>query len=142
LKVSVNAVLIYGGLLIALIAAFLPIASETTSAMGISLGEQDVSMDGAAKFVVIVLVAATAWLAWPVLSGTLSFKRLIGLSVVAGALLAYALYGFALVGNLSTGDTSATPGLGVLLMIAAVIVAVVGVVRVWLARRQPEEATL
>src|ERR1700741_1520470 len=132
-KLTVNAGLLYGGLVIALISIFLPLATETSSVMGMSLGEQDVSLNGAAKFIIIVLIAATAWLAWPVLARTaFPLKRLIGLSVAIGALALYVLYGFIRVGTLNSDNTSASAGLGLLLLLAAGAGIVGGVGRAWL----------
>jgi hypothetical protein len=135
-KPTVNAGLLYGGLVLALISIFLPFATQTISVMGMSLGEQDVPLNGAAKFIFILLIAATAWLAWPVLAKTVfSLNRIIGLSVAVGALALYVVYGFIRVGTLNSDTTSASAGLGLLLLLVAVVVIVVSVVRVWLTRR-------
>jgi hypothetical protein len=135
-KPTVNAGLLYGGLIVALISIFLPFATQTISVMGISLGEQDVQLNGVAKFIFILLIAATAWLAWPVLAKTVfPVNRIIGLSVAVGALALYVVYGFIRVGTLNSDNTSASAGLGLLLLLAAVGVIVVGMARVWLTHR-------
>jgi hypothetical protein len=141
-KPTVNAGLLYGGLVLALISIFLPVASETTSVMGISFGEQDVPMNGVAKFIVILLIAATGWLAWPVLAKTaFPVNRIIGLSAAVGTLALFVVWGFIRVGSLNSDTTSASPGLGLLLLLVAVGVVAVGVVRVWLARRSLDTTT-
>lgn len=135
-KPTVTAGLLYGGLVLALISIFLPFATQTISVMGMSLGEQDVELNGVAKFIFILLIAATAWLAWPLLAKTsFSANRIIGLSVAVGALALYVVYGFIRLGSLNSDDTSASPGLGLLLLVVAVGFIVFGLARVWLARR-------
>lgn len=135
-KLSVTAWLIYGGLALALIATFLPFATESITVLGTTVADE-VSTNGLTRFVVLLLVAVAAWSAWPTLSGSpIVVGRLIGLSVVVVLLIGLIALWFTNTSKAEGGDISLTPGFGAMLYGAAVIAVAVGVVRLW--TRQPQ----
>ncbi|ORV89874.1 hypothetical protein AWC11_13470 [Mycobacterium interjectum] len=137
-KMSVTAWIVLGGLVVTVISTFLPFATESIKLFGETLGSHEVPANGAAKFVVIVLVALAVFLALPALSGSqLAAGRLIGLSVVVGLLAVLTLVWFNTVStenNKGEGVVELTPGLGLMLYGVAVLVTAVGVVRLWIER--------
>ena len=135
-KLSVTAWLLYGGLVLALIATFLPFATESVTFLGSTVSD-DVSTNGFTKFIVCLLVAVAAWLAWPTLSASrVAVGRLIGLSVVVVLLIGLVALWFTNTSHSEGGDISLTPGFGAMLYGAAVIAVAVGVVRLW--TQQPQ----
>ncbi|HTX96412.1 MAG TPA: hypothetical protein VME67_17050 [Mycobacterium sp.] len=137
-KFSVSVWLLLGGLVLTVIATFLPFATESVKLFGETLASQQLPTTGAAKAVVIVLVALAVFLAFPALTGSeLASSRLIGLSIVVGLLGALTVVWFLNVSseNNKGGDVvSVTPGVGLFLYGLGVVVAAVGVVRLWIDR--------
>jgi hypothetical protein len=75
-KLPVTAWLVYGGLVLAVLATFLPFATLTYFTV-----VQDVSVPAAPRSGMFVLAAAAAWLAWPTLSGSpTAINRLVALT--------------------------------------------------------------
>jgi Protein of unknown function (DUF2510) len=135
---SVTAWVLVAGLITTFIGTFFPYASVSVNALGSSVVLQEVSANGPARFVVIFLVAAAAALAWPALSGSqAAVWRLIGLSVAVAALAGLMVVWFT---NVSTsnqegqGVVDVSPGFGLLLYGAGVVIIAVGVIRLWLLR--------
>jgi hypothetical protein len=137
-RLSGTAWLLLGGLVVAVVATFLPFATISYKVFGSLLGSHEVSANGAAQFAVFLLAGVAAWLAWPVLSGSpMEPNRLIGLSVVTFLLGALMLVWFANVSssNSDAGDIAdVTPGFGLLLYGVGVVVIAVSVVRLWIQR--------
>jgi hypothetical protein len=143
-KMSVSAWIVLGGLVATVIATFLPFATVSLKLFGRTLTSRDVPADGTAKVVVIVLAAAAVLLALPALSGSpVSVARLIGLSVVVGVLggLTFVWYNtVSAKNNEGEGFVAVTPAFGMLVYGAAVIVAGVGVVLLWIDRSKNKQA--
>ncbi|HUO37975.1 MAG TPA: hypothetical protein VMU34_09125 [Mycobacterium sp.] len=142
-KVSITTGLIYGGLIVAVIAIFLPFATVTEKVLGMTIVSRDVAANGSAKLVVVLIVAAAAWLAWPTVSGSqMSRPRLIGLTVGVCLLIGLVVVWFVNVSsNNGDGDIGAdvSPGFGLLLYGVAVIAIAAGVVRIWMHRPQTQQ---
>jgi hypothetical protein len=143
---SMTAWVLVAGLITTFIGTFFPYASVSVNALGSSVILQQVSANGPARFVVIFLVAAAAALAWPALSGSqAAVWRLIGLSVAVAALAGLMVVWFT---NVSTsnqegeGVVDVSPGFGLLLYGAGVVITAVGVIRLWLlrSRTSPNQA--
>ena len=143
-KMSVSAWIVLGGLVATVIATFLPFATVSLKLFGRTLTSHDVPADGTAKVVVIVLASAAVLLALPVLSGSqVPGARLIGLSVVVGVLGGLTLVWYNTVSaknNEGEGFVAVTPAFGMLVYGAAVIVAGVGVVLLWIDRSKNKQA--
>jgi hypothetical protein len=131
--------LLYGGFVVALIATFCPAATVTYHLFGAAIKAEDVSFNGPARIVAFLVLAGAAWLAWPTVSGSpVSVKRAAGLTVAVCLLIGLCLAWFASVSSNNKGDSSigvsVSPGFGLLLYAAAIVVIGVGVGLVW-ARR-------
>lgn len=135
---SVAAWVVLGGLVVTVIASFLPFAKVSIKLFGKTLSSHEVSANGTAKFVIVVLAAAAAVLAFPALSGSqAAVGRLIGLSVVVGLLGALTFVWFNGVSSRNDegeGFVDVTPGFGLMVYGAAVVVTAVGVVMLWIDR--------
>lgn len=139
-RLSITAWLLIGGFVLAVIATFFPYA--TVSAEG--LVSIEVSANAAAQAVVFVLVGVAAGLAWPALAGSqVDVWRLIGLGVVVLLLggLMVVWFNDASANNVEGEGVDVSPGSGLLLYGAAVIVITVGVVRLWMHRLQTQKRT-
>jgi len=142
---SVTAWLLFGGFVIAAIGIFFPWQTVSFNAAGLGeLGSNNSALAGGARFAVLLVIAAAVWLAWPARSGSkMSARRLTGLTVVVCLLVAVFVLGFYGVShnntiNAGTGE-SFSAGFGLLVYTAAVIVVVVGTIRVWMHRSGTEE---
>ncbi|WP_211284725.1 hypothetical protein, partial [Mycobacterium alsense] len=142
-KVSVTGWIVLGGLVVTVIAIFLPFATVSFKLFGETLGSHDVSANGAAKIVVVVLAALAGWLAYPALTGTqMAVARLIAVSVVVGLLGALTFVWFNTVSSENDkgeGIVDLTPGFGLMLYALAVVVTAVGVVRLWIDRSKAQK---
>ncbi|BBY05023.1 hypothetical protein [Mycobacterium noviomagense] len=138
-RFSLTTWLLFGGLVLAVIATFFPYATVTA----VGLLSIDVSTNGAAKLYVFLLVGIAAALAWPALSGSqVAVWRLIGLSIVVCVLGALMLIWFHDASSSSDDDgVNVSPAVGLLLYGVAVIIIVVGVVRLWMLRSQTQKQT-
>ncbi len=140
---SVTAWIVVAGLVVTAISTFLPFATESARLFGETLGSREVPAPGAAKFVVIALVAIAVGLAFPVLPGpNVVVGRLIGLSVVVGLLAGLTIVWFNTVAaenDKGLGVVELKPGFGLMVYAAAVIVTAVGVVRLWLERSKTQK---
>jgi hypothetical protein len=141
-NLSIATWLLVGGLVITLIATFFPYATVSANALGSIVFSQEVSANGAARFVVLLLVGVAAGLAWPALSGSeLAVWRLVGLSAVVCVLGVLMVVWFT---NVSAGNregegvVDVSPGFGLLLYGAGVIVVAAGVIRLWILRSQTQ----
>jgi hypothetical protein len=142
---SITAWILVAGLVITLLATFFPYASIGLNALGSSVVLQEVSANGPARFVVLVLVIAAAASAWPALSGSAVVRwRLIALSAIVGILAVLMVIWFT---NVSTSDkegeglVSVTPGFGLLLYGAGVIVMAAAAVRLWISHSRAQNQT-
>lgn len=135
-NMSVNGWIVLGGLVVTVIAMFLPFATVSIKLFGETLGSHSVPANGAAKFVVIFLVALAVWLALPALTGAqVPVRRLLGLSIEVGLLGALTVVWFLSVSkenDQGEGVVDVTPAFGLVVYAAAVIVTAVGVVRLWM----------
>jgi hypothetical protein len=149
-RLSATAGLLFGGLVIAAIALFMPwVTVSVDSPLGGSLYKVNASpFTGGGIFAVLLVIAGAAWLAWPLLSGSLlPVKRLWGLTAAVGVQIICLLIGFGDYAN-GVGEKSkvaaslreALTGLhvsiefGLLLYAAAVVAITVGLVRIWIHR--------
>jgi Protein of unknown function (DUF2510) len=139
---SIAAWLLVGGFVITLIATFFPYATVSVNALGSIVFSQEVSANGASRFVVLLLVGVAAGLAWPALSGSeVAVWRLVGLSAVVGVLGVLMVVWFT---NVSAdnregeGAVNVSPGFGLLLYGTGVIVIAGGVIRLWILRSQTQ----
>jgi len=142
-KMSVAAWVVLGGLVVTVIAIFLPFATVSIKLFGRTFGSHEVSADGAAKLVVIVLAAVAVFLAFPALSGSqVPVGRLIGLSVVVGLLGGLTFVWFHTVStknNEGEGFVDVTPAFGLMAYGAAAVVTAVGVVLLWIDRSKTKQ---
>ncbi len=140
---SVTAWIVVAGLAVTAISTFLPFATESARLFGETLGSREVPAPGAAKFVVIALVAIGVGLAFPVLPGSnVAVGRLIGLSVVVGLLAGLTIVWFNTVAaenDKGWGVVQIKPAFGLMVYAAAVIVTAVGVVRLWIERSNTQK---
>jgi hypothetical protein len=142
-KMSVAGWVVLGGLVVTVIAIFLPFATVSIKLFGRTFGSHEVSADGAAKLVVIVLASVAVFLAFPALFGSLvPVARLIGLSVVAGLLGGLTFVWFHTVStknNEGEGFVDVTPAFGLMAYGAAAVVTAVGVVLLWIDRSKTKQ---
>jgi len=146
-RLSVTAWFLFAGLVIATIGIFFPWQTITLNADGLgNLGSDNSALAGGARFAVLLLIAAAAWLAWPTRSGSnLSVRRLIGLTIVVGLMIGVFVLGYYGVSdnnrmNAGSGE-SFSAGFGLLVYTAAVLSVVVGLVRSWMHRSSTEGST-
>ena len=134
---------LYAGLIVAAMAAiFLPFATVTQSLMGMAVMSQSVPASVAGKFIVCVIAAAAAFLAWPIVSrSAISVSRMSLLSIAVGLLAAFGV--LVVVSNdilTSPGGDDAligadvSPGFGLIMYGIAVIATATGVVMAWAHR--------
>jgi hypothetical protein len=144
--------LLYGGLVIAAIALFLPWVTVSVSGpFGGDLYKADASpFKGGWIFVILLVIAGAAWLAWPTVTGsTMPIKRLAGLTAVVGLQILCLLAGFVDYANgadeldKTMGGTRAqliginpdvSIGFGFVLYAVAVVAIAVGLVQIWMHR--------
>ncbi len=142
-KVSITGWVLLGGLVIAIVATFLPFATVTVSLFRITVHSHEVSANGTARFVVYLLAAAAVGLAWPVLSGSrVEVGRLIGLSVVAfllGTLMVVYFLDVSKNNSKGEGIVKVSPAIGLLLYAAGVLVIAAGVVWLWIHRSRTQK---
>ncbi len=140
---SVTAWIVVAGLVVTAISTFLPFATESARLFGQTLGSREIPAPGAAKFVVIALVAVAVGLVFPVLPGSnVAVGRLIGLSVVVGLLAGLTIVWFNTVAaenDKGLGVLQIKPAFGLMVYAAAVIVTAVGVVRLWIERSNTQK---
>jgi hypothetical protein len=157
-RFSAAAGLLFGGFVIAAIALFLPwVTVSVDSPLGGNLYSADASpFKGGWNFLILLVIAGGAWLAWPTVSGSrMSFQRLGGLTAVVGVHIVCLLIGVVGYGNgvaekgkagASTGEELSglhvSIGFGLVLFAAAVVAITVGVVRVWLRRSSTENRAI
>jgi hypothetical protein len=139
-NLSATAWLLVGGVAITIIATFFPYATVSISAFGSIVFAQQVSLNAASKFAVVLLAALAAGLAWPALSGSLlALWRLIVTSALVGVLAVLMVVWFTNVSGdnrEAAGVVDVSPGFGLLLYGAGVVVLSAGVIRLWIVRAQ------
>jgi hypothetical protein len=132
--------LLAGGFAITIIAAFFPYATVSARALGTIVFSQEVSLDGADRFFVLLLAAVAAGLVWPALSGSqLKVWRLIVISALVGVMAILMVVWFTNVSGdnrEAEGLVDVSPGFGLLLYGAGVVVLSAGVIRLWMAQVQ------
>jgi hypothetical protein len=136
-KPSITGWLLFGGIVIAVIATFFPFLAVSFKGF-----EGPPVPNGGPRIVVFVLAAVAAWLAWPTLSRSLmAVGRLIGLSAVVFLLVGLMVVWFNKFSkNSENGEiVKVSSGFGLLLYGAAVVVIAVGVVRLWIDRSRTQK---
>jgi hypothetical protein len=139
-KLSVTAWLFLGGFILVVMSFFFSWATNRITDYGDNITRHfGVTADGI--FILLLMIAVAAWLAWPILSGSaMPVWRLAGLSGVAGLFLLgifVAIYGGFDLGGSRFGTS--TPGFGVLLYTAGTVAIAAGVVRTWMHRSQTQK---
>jgi hypothetical protein len=139
-KPPIAGLLVFGGLVIAVVATFFPFATVSINVFGMTFRAHEVSASGEARVVVFLLVAAAVGLAWPALSGSaVAIGRLIGLSVVVLLLVVVAVVAYVDISEHDSkgeGIVKVSPAFGLLLYGAGVVVIAVAVVWLWIDRSQ------
>jgi hypothetical protein len=134
--------LVFGGLVIAVVATFLPFATVSIQLFGMTFRAHEVSANGTARLVVFLLVAVAVWLAWPTVSGSaVADGRLIGLTVVVVLLVVVVVVSYLDVAENNgkgEGIVKVSPAFGLLLYAAGVVVIAVGVVWLWTDRSRAQ----
>jgi hypothetical protein len=142
-KVSIAGWVVFAGLVIAVVATFLPFATVSISLFGFTVRAHDVSPDGTARVVVYLLVAVAVGLAWPIPSASrMVVVRLIGLSVVVVLLAVVMVVAYLDVSENNgkgEGIVKVSPAFGLLLYGAGVVVVAVGVVGLWIQRSRTQK---
>jgi hypothetical protein len=145
-KFSLAAWLVFGGLVVGVIATFLPFATVSINVFGMTFRAHEVSASGTARFVIFLLVVVAVGLAWPTLSGSaMAIGRLIGLSVVVVLLVVVAVVAYLDVSEHNgkgEGIVKVSPAFGLLLYWAAVAVIAVGVIWLWIDRSKRQRQAL
>jgi hypothetical protein len=130
--------LLLGGLVIAIVAIFLPFATVSINLFGFTLRAHEVSAGGTARIVVVLLVAVAVGLAWPTPSGSrMAVARLTGLSVVVVLFIVVAVVAYLDVSENNgkgEGIVKVSPAFGLLLYGAGVLVIAAAVVWLWTDR--------
>ena len=138
-KIPLPGWIVVGGLALALIALFLPLAN--VGAEGIL--SVDVYWPGWAKFIGLLLVAAGLALTWATYNRLQTQQAtLIGLSVLVGLMIAHLIlnwftYDSESKGNGDLAGVDVSPGFGLLSYTLGLIVAAAGIVLIWRARSAP-----
>jgi hypothetical protein len=134
---------VFGGLVIAVIATFLPFATVSIHVFGMTFDAHEVSATGTGRFVVFLLAAVAVLLAWPTLSGSaVADGRLIGLSVVVVLFVVVVVVSYLDVSENNgkgEGFVKVSPAFGLLLYAAGVVVIAVGVVWLWMDRSRTQK---
>lgn len=142
-KPSIAGLLVFGGLVIAVVAIFLPFATVSIHLFGMTFRAHEVSATGTGRLVVFLLAAVTVLLAWPSLSGSaLADGRLIGLSVAVVLLVVVVVVSYLDVSEnngKAEGIVKVSPAFGLLLYAAGVVVVAVGVVWLWMDRSRTQK---
>lgn len=142
-KPSIAGLLVFGGLVIAVVAIFLPFATVSIHLFGMTFRAHEVSATGTGRLVVFLLAAVTVLLAWPSLSGSaLADGRLIGLSVAVVLLVVVVVVSYLDVSEnngKAEGIVKVSPAFGLLLYGAAVVVIAAGVVGLWMHRSRTQK---
>ncbi len=140
-KPSIGGWILLGGLVIAIVAVFLPFATVSIRVFGMTFHAHEVSAGGTARVVVFLLAAVAVLLAWP--SGSaLAAWRLSGLSVVVALLTVVAVVAYRDISEnngRAEGIVKVSPAFGLLLYGAGVTVVAVGVVWLWIERSRRQK---
>jgi hypothetical protein len=142
-KLSIAGWLLLGGLLIAIVAIFLPFATVSINLFGFTVRAHEASAGGTARIVVLLLVAVAVGLAWPAPSGPGgAVARLLGLSVVVVLFVVVAVVAYLDVSEHNSkgeGIVKVSPAFGLLLYGAGVLVIAVAVVWLWIDRSRTQK---
>ena len=130
--------LLFGGLLVAILASFLPFFSITVTGLNISEG---VGMKGAFRVVVFLLVALAVGLAVPMFTGSaLDSRRLIGITVAVALLIGLGILAYSVnsspEGLENVAGLDVSPAFGFYLYFLGIIAATAGVVMFWMQRNK------
>jgi hypothetical protein len=140
---------LFGGAALAALGSLLPWEQDTTP-FGTHVTAGPTSVPGAAAML-LGLLAAVVWIAWPTRTGNLTKARRVGLTVVIAALTFFVFAKFAALGNAQSSanadsnsgtdlfGTGATmtygAGLGLYIYAAGNVALWIGAARAWRARR-------
>lgn len=140
---------LFGGAALAAVGSLLPWEQDTTP-FGTHVTAGPTSVPGAAAML-LGLLAAVVWIAWPTRTGNLTKARRVGLTVVIAALTFFVVAKFAALGHAQSSanadpnsetdffGTGATmtygAGLGLYIYAAGNVALWIGAVRAWRARR-------
>ncbi len=138
-QVTRNGWWLLGGVLLVFIGSLLPWAQASVVGVGISSHP-----GGGAVVIFLFLVICALVAAWPLLTGELSKRRLLGTTAVVAILTLFAITNWSdldkaqqQVGSgLTGGFVTVSAGSGLLLYTVGVVVLCVLVVRLWLFRRR------
>jgi hypothetical protein len=132
-----------GGLVIAIVAIFLPFATVSIGLFGFTLRAHEVSAGGTARIVVVLLVAVAVGLAWPTPSRSRTVvARLIGLGVVVVVFVVVAVVAYLDVSEnngKAEGIVKVSPAFGLQLYGAGVLVIAAAVVWLWIDRSRAQK---
>jgi hypothetical protein len=138
-QVTRNGWWLLGGVLLVFVGSLLPWAQ--TSVVGVGISSHP---GGGAVVIFVFLVICALVAAWPLLTGALSKRRLLGTSAVVAVLTLFAITNWSDLGKaqqqvgsgLTGGFVTVSAGSGLLLYTVGVVVLCVLVVRLWLFRRR------
>jgi hypothetical protein len=141
-NLSATVWLLVGGVVATVIATFFPYATISVKALGTIAFSQEVSLDGADRFVIMLLAAVAAGFAWPALSGSqIVVWRLIVVSALVGVMAVLMVVWFTNVSGdnrEAEGLVDVSPGFGLLLYGAGVVLLGAGVIRLWVSHARME----
>ena len=137
-QVTRNGWWLLGGVLLVFIGSLLPWAQASVVGTGISSHP-----GGGAVVIFLFLVICTLVAAWPLLTGVLSKRRLLGTTAVVAILTLFAITNWSdlskaqqqVNSGLTGGLVTVSAGSGLVLYTAGVVVLCVLIVRLWLFRR-------
>ena len=129
-----------GGALLVFIGSLLPWAQASAGAV-VAVSSQP---GGGGVVIFLFLVICTVVAAWPLLTGVLSKRRLLGTTAAVGLLTLFAITNWSdlhnveqqAAGGLTGGFVTVSAGSGLVLYTVGVVVLCVLVVRLWLFRRR------
>ena len=138
-QVTRNGWWLLGGVLLVFIGSLLPWAQASVAGTGISSHP-----GGGAVVIFLLLVICTLVAAWPVLTGVLSRRRLLGTTAVVAILTLFAITNLSdlskaqqqINSGLTGGLVTVSAGSGLVLYTAGVVVLCVLIVRLWLFHRR------
>ena len=138
-QVTRNGWWLLGGVLLVFIGSLLPWAQASVVGTGISSHP-----GGGAVVIFLFLVICTLVAAWPVLTGVLSKRRLLGTTAVVAILTLFAITNWSdlskaqqqINSGLTGGLVTVSAGSGLVLYTAGVVVLCVLIVRLWLFHRR------
>jgi hypothetical protein len=134
-QITRNGWWLLGGVLLVFIGSLLPWAQASVSGVTVVSAHPG----GGSVVIFLILAICTAVAAWPLLTGGLSKRRLLGTTVVAAILTLFAITNWSdlhKVQQASGGFVTVSAGSGLVLYTVGVVVLCVLIVRLWLFRRR------